>query len=40
MIKLVQTYQISYAGEEAVGGVTKFVTVPDKPVKIKFSRRL
>ena len=40
MIKLVQTYKISYAGEEAVGGVTKFVTVPDKPVKIKFTRRL
>ena len=40
MIKLVQTYKISYAGEEAVGGVTKFVTVPDKPVKIQFSRRL
>ena len=40
MIKLVQTYEISYAGEEAVGGVTKFVTVPDKPVKIRFSRRL
>ena len=40
MIKLVQTYKISYAGEEPVGGVTKFVTVPVKPVKIKFSRRL
>ena len=40
MIKLVQTYKISYAGEGPVGGVTKFVTVPDKPVKIQFSRRL
>ena len=40
MIKLVQTYKISCAGEEAVGGVTKFVTVPDKPVRIQFSRRL
>ena len=40
MIKLVQTYKISYAGEEAIGGVTKFVTVPDKPVRIQFSRRL
>ena len=40
MTKLVQTYKISYAGEGEVGGVTKFVTVPDKPVKIQFSRRL
>ena len=40
MIKLVQTYKIQYAGTEEVGGITKFVTVPDKPVKIKFSRRV
>ena len=43
MIKLVQTYQIKATlerGEGAVGGVTKFFTVPDKPVKIQFSRRL
>ena len=39
MIKLVQTYRLEYAGTEPVGGFTKFITVPDKPVRIKFSRR-
>ena len=39
MIKLVQTYKLEYAGSEPVGGQTKFVTVPDKPVIINFSRR-
>ena len=39
MIKLVQTYRLEYAGSESVGGETKFVTVPDKPVMINFSRR-
>ena len=39
MIKLVQTYKLEYAGSEPVGGLTKFVTVPDKPVIINFSRR-
>ena len=39
MIKLVQTYRLEYAGSGPVDGQTKFVTVPDKPVIINFSRR-
>ena len=39
MTKLVQTYRLEYAGTEPVGGATKFITVPDKPVIINFSRR-
>ena len=39
MIKLVQTYKLEYAGSEPVGGETKFITVPDKPVLINFARR-
>ena len=39
MVKLVQTYQLEYAGTGEVGGNTKFITVPDKPVRIKFNRR-
>ena len=39
MTKLVQTYRLEYAGTEPVGGATKFVTVPDKPVRINFARR-
>ena len=33
-------YKIEYAGTEKVGGVTKFVTIPDIPVNIKFSKRI
>ena len=39
MLKLVQTYKLEYAGTESVGVLTKFVSVPDKPVRIKFIRR-
>ena len=35
MIKLVQTYKLEYAGSEPVGGETKLITVPDKPVLLK-----
>ena len=39
MIKLVQTYKLEYAGSEPVSGETKFITVPDKPVMINFTKR-
>ena len=39
MIKVVQTYKLQYAGSGPVGGEIKFITVPDKPVIINFSRR-
>ena len=39
MLKLVQTYRLEYAGTESVGVLTKFVSVPDKPIRIKFIRR-
>ena len=39
MLKLVQTFRLEYAGSGPVGVMTKFVSVPDKPVRIKFTRR-
>ena len=39
MMKLVQTFRLEYSGTEQVGVLTKFVSVPDKPVRIKFIRR-
>ena len=39
MMKLVQTFRLEYSGTEHVGVLTKFVSVPDKPVRIKFIRR-
>ena len=38
MVKLVQRYKMEYRGEE-VGALTSFVSVPDKPINIKFIER-
>ena len=39
MVKLVQTYRMEYVGDGEVGFHTRFVTVPDRQIKIKFTRR-
>ena len=39
MVKLVQQFRMEYAGEGEVGQTTNFVTVPDKQIKIRFSKR-
>eukprot|EP00092_Neocalanus_flemingeri_P104678 GFUD01134110.1.p1 GENE.GFUD01134110.1~~GFUD01134110.1.p1 ORF type:complete len:474 (-),score=122.38 GFUD01134110.1:111-1532(-) len=38
MVKLVQKYRMEYTGE-AVGMRTGFITIPDKPINIKFIER-
>eukprot|EP00092_Neocalanus_flemingeri_P104679 GFUD01134111.1.p1 GENE.GFUD01134111.1~~GFUD01134111.1.p1 ORF type:complete len:152 (-),score=27.35 GFUD01134111.1:133-588(-) len=38
MVKLVQKYRMEYTGE-AVGMRTGFITIPDKPINIKFIQR-
>lgn len=39
MVKLVQQFRMEYAGEGEVGQTTNFVTVPDRQIKIRFSKR-
>ena len=34
-----QTYQLEYVGEGEVGVCTRLVSVPDRPVRIKFIKR-
>ena len=36
--KIVQRYRMEYSGEK-VGTITEFISVPDKPIKIKFVER-
>ena len=38
-MKVVQTYQLEYVGEGEVGVSTRLVSVPDRQVRIKFTRR-
>ena len=38
MVKLVQRFKMEYNGED-VGVLTTFVSVPDKPINIKFVER-
>ena len=39
MVKVLQNYRLEYADEEDIGIQTKFVTIPDRQVKIKFYKR-
>jgi len=39
MVKMVQNYKMEYVGSGDVKAVTKFVSGPDRPIKIKFLRR-
>ena len=36
--KIVQRYRMEYSGEK-VGFITQFISVPDKPIRIKFVER-
>ena len=38
MVKLVQRFKMEYKGDD-VGTLTTFVSVPDKPINIKFIER-
>jgi len=38
MTKVVQRFKLEYSGEP-VGSITRLVSIPDKPVKIKFTPR-
>ena len=38
IVKIVQRYRMEYSGEK-VGTITEFISVPDKPIKIKFVER-
>ena len=39
MVKMVQNYRMEYVGSGDVKAMTKFVSGPDRPVKVKFVRR-
>jgi len=39
MVKMVQNYKMEYVGSGDVKSVTKFISGPDRPIKIKFVRR-
>ena len=39
MTKIVQNYKMEYVGDGELGIKTRLVTVPDRQIKIKFSKR-
>ena len=39
MAKIVQNYKMDYVGDGELGIKTRLVTVPDRQIKIKFSKR-
>jgi len=39
MVKIVQNYKMEYAGVGDVRAVTKLVSAPDRPIKIKIVKR-
>ena len=39
MVKLVQNYRFEYAGDGEVNTKTQLVSVPNKQIRIKFSKR-
>ena len=39
MVKLVQNYRLEYAGDGEVNTKTQLVSVPNKQIRIKFSKR-